>query len=81
MNADDEHTLDHGLNKKGGFLQSDCDEQLLITLEFNQQVKIHSLKFNGPQDKGPKTIRIFINQPNPLDFDSALRNKCTQEIE
>ena len=29
LNESDEHPLAHALNPKGGFLQSDCDEQVL----------------------------------------------------
>lgn len=29
LNEADDHPLEHGLNPKGGFLESDCDEQVL----------------------------------------------------
>ena len=71
LNEADDHPLEHALNPKGGFLESDCDEQLIISLSFNQKMKIHSFKMNGPADKGPKNIKLFINQPHTLDFDKA----------
>ena len=71
LNEADDHPLEHALNPKGGFLESDCDEQLIISLSFNQKMKIHSFKMNGPSDKGPKNIKVFINQPHTLDFDKA----------
>lgn len=81
LNESDEHPLAHCLESEGGFLQSDCDEQLIISITFNQAVKIHSLKFGAPADKGPKNVRIFINQPRTLDFDMADSNTCIQELE
>ena len=36
------------------------------------------IKVKAPADKGPKTIRIFINQPNTLDFDKADSMTSTQ---
>jgi thioredoxin len=81
LNESDEHSLEHGLNSGGGYLQSDCDEQLIISIAFNQAVKIHSLKVNAPADKGPKTIRIFINQPRTLDFDLADSYTSVQDLE
>lgn len=54
--------------------------QLIISITFNQAVKIHSLKFKAPTDKGPKTIKIFINQPRTLDFDMADSNTCVQDL-
>lgn len=80
LNEDDEHPLEHALTSKGGFLQSDCDEQLIISLEFNQKMKIHSMKMTGPPEKGPKTVKIFINQPNSLDFDKAEGMAAVQEF-
>ena len=64
----------------GGYLESDCDEQLILSLAFNQAVKVHSLKIKAPSDKGPKNIRIFMNQPNTLDFDSADSMIATQDV-
>lgn len=80
LNEDDDHPYDHCLTSGGGFLQSDCDEQLILALAFNQGVKIHSLKIKAPKDKGPKTLRIFMNQPNTLDFDKADSMAATQDL-
>jgi len=80
LNEDDEHPYAHCLTSGGGFLQSDCDEQLILALAYNQGVKLHSLKVKAPADKGPKTVRIFINQPNTLDFDKADSMTSTQDL-
>merc|ERR1712179_751023 len=80
LNEDDDHPYNHCLTSGGGFLQSDCDEQLILALSFNQGVKIHSIKLKAPADKGPKTLRIFMNQPNTLDFDKADSMVATQDI-
>jgi len=80
LNEDDDHPYAHCLTSGGGFLQSDCDEQLILALAFNQGVKLHSLKIKAPQDKGPKTLRIFMNQPNTLDFDKADSMVATQDL-
>jgi len=81
LNEDDEHPFSHCLTSGGGFLQSDCDEQLIMAMAFNQAVKLHSLKIKAPEDKGPKTVRVFINQPNTLDFDKATSMTSTQDLE
>lgn len=54
--------------------------QLILSLPFKQAVKIHSIKIKAPADKGPKTLRLFINQPNTLDFDTACSNQAVQDI-
>ncbi|KAK6184811.1 hypothetical protein SNE40_007193 [Patella caerulea] len=81
LNESDDHPYTHALTSKGGYLESDCDEQLIIQLSFNQAVKIHSMKINGPADKGPKGIKLFINQPRTLDFDQAESMAPVQIIE
>lgn len=81
LNEADDHPLAHCLTPKGGYLESDCDEQLIIRIEFTQAIKLHSLKLQGPTDKGPKTVKVFQNLPNTLDFDSAMRNEPTQTLE
>merc|ERR1712013_296842 len=47
LNEDDEHPYSGCLHAGPEFLQSDCDEQLIL----------------APKDKGPKNVRIFMNQP------------------
>lgn len=81
LNESDEHTLEHALGSGPGYLASDVDEQLIINLAFNQAVKIHSLKLKAPLKHGPKRIKLFINQPVTLDFDSATGTAAVQEIE
>lgn len=80
LNQADDHPYEHAISDGGGFLESDCDEQLILSLAFNQAVKVHSIKVKAPQDKGPKNIRIFMNQPNTLDFDKADSMIATQDL-
>merc|ERR1712059_32368 len=81
LNEDDEHPFLECLTHGEGFLQSDCDEQIILSLAFNQTMKIHSLKVRAPAGRGPKNLRIFINQPNTLDFDKAMGAEPVQGIE
>lgn len=82
LNESDEHPLKDALDPaKGSYLESDCDEQLIISLAFSQNVKLHSLKLDAPQDKGPKTLKLFINLPYTLDFDKADSMEPTQLLE
>jgi len=80
LNESDDHPLAGCLTSNPGYLESDCDEQLIISLAFSQTLKIHSLKIKAPKDQGPKTVRLFINQPRTIDFDSAESTQPTQEI-
>jgi len=81
LNESDEHTFEHCLTGKGGYLESDCDEQLIINIAFVQSVKLHSLKLHCSQENGPKNIKLFINQPHTLDFDSADSMEPVQMLE
>ncbi|XP_075160092.1 thioredoxin-like [Haematobia irritans] len=80
LNEADDHCLSHCLTSNGGYLQSDCDEQLILSITFNQVVKIHSLKFKAPSQLGPKEIKIFINQPRTIDFDQAESMTSVQDL-
>merc|ERR1719222_1821467 len=71
LNEADDHPYQHCLTSGGGHLASDCDEQLIISLSFNQVVKVQSLRIKAPANCGPKTIRVFKNLPNTLDFTGA----------
>jgi hypothetical protein len=78
LNEDDEHNLKKCFGD--GYLASDCDEQLIISIQFNQAVKVHSILMKAPADHGPKTVKLFINQPN-LSFDQLSSTVAVQEIE
>lgn len=63
------------------FLQSDCDEQLLITINFRQVVKLHSIRIKSLNaDAAPDTVKIFANPIN-LGFDAAESDPATQTLE
>ncbi len=82
LNQDDDHTWEHALTPSPGlFLQSDCDEQIILNISFSQTVKIHSLIVQGPEDNGPKDLKVFINQTKSLSFDEAESFNCLQEFE
>lgn len=81
LNESDEHPLKNCLKAGPAYLESDCDEQLIINLTFTQAVKLHSISVKGPADKGPKNLRLFINQPRTLDFDQCSSMESIQDIE
>lgn len=81
LNESDEHPFSNCLQSSGGYLETDCDEQLIFSIAFNQPVKLHSLKVKAPEDKGPKTMKLFINQPHTLDFDQADSMEAVQLLQ
>lgn len=82
LNESDDHPLAHCLDgRKDTYLESDCDEQLIITIAFSQPIKLHSIKLRAPEGYGPKTLKLFLNQPTSLDFDKAESSKPVQLIE
>lgn len=80
LNEDDSHPYSNCLVAGPEVLQSDCDEQIILALAFNQPVKVHSLRFRGPAAGGPRTVRVFHNLPNTLDFDRADGMASTQDL-
>lgn len=53
------------------YLESDADEQLLITISFNQTVSLKNLVFHLPTDETcPQSVKLYLNQPS-LGFSDA----------
>jgi len=82
LNESDDHHLSAALAKGPDYLESDCDEQLLVSIAFNQVVKLHSLKIQGPDDgRGPKTVKLFTNLTKTMDFDTAESSEALYTLE
>jgi thioredoxin len=81
LNECDDHNLEQALTSGPGYLASDVDEQLIISITFNQAVKIHSIKLKAPPKNGPKYVKIWINQPVTIDFDKAESTIAVQDLE
>eukprot|EP01134_Creolimax_fragrantissima_P008400 CFRG8400T1 len=82
LNQSETHTVSALFTEDQSYLESDCDEQLILTVPFNQPVKIHSIRVRSVADgSGPKKIRLFINRANAPDFDEADEIPCAQELE
>jgi len=67
LNQDSSHSIVNALKQslrddEGLYLASDSDEQLLIYIPFMQVIKLHSALFKGPEEEGPKTIKLFSNK-------------------
>ncbi|KAJ8286668.1 hypothetical protein GJAV_G00041790 [Gymnothorax javanicus] len=82
LNESDDCGFENCLSKDPSFLESDCDEQLLITVAFNQPVKLFSMKLHSFDfAQAPKCVKMFINLPRSMDFDDAERSEATQALE
>uniref|UniRef100_A0A3P9Q7M2 Thioredoxin-like 1 n=1 Tax=Poecilia reticulata TaxID=8081 RepID=A0A3P9Q7M2_POERE len=82
LNESDDCGFDNCLVKDSSCLESDCDEQLLITIAFNQPVKLFSMKLQcSDLARAPKLLKVFINLPRSMDFDDAERSQATQTLE
>ncbi|ORE11670.1 DUF1000-domain-containing protein [Rhizopus microsporus var. microsporus] len=81
LNQQTENNVKNIFKDDSSYLESDVDEQLIISVPFNQPVKIHSLKFKAHNvAQAPKTIRLYANR-QALGFDDTDSVKETQVIE
>ncbi|KAG0473768.1 hypothetical protein HPP92_015117 [Vanilla planifolia] len=69
LNQNTGHSVGNALKQgyrddDGLHLESDADEQLLIYIPFTQVVKLHSIVFKGPDEEGPRTVKLFANKDN-----------------
>ena len=62
------------------YLESDCDEQLIIRIPFLNRVKISSISFNGTYEYSPSMIKLYKNH-NVLTFDEICDRKEEEKIE
>jgi len=72
LNEKKEHNCRDLFKKEdSAYLESDSDEQLLLTVSFRGEMKINSLQLKAPNDgRAPKTIKFFLNQPH-MDFSNT----------
>ncbi|XP_076048150.1 thioredoxin-like isoform X2 [Oratosquilla oratoria] len=80
LNESDDHNYNNIFSASDDYLESDTDEQLILFVAFGQSVKLHSLRIKAPAETGPKTLKLFINQTNTMDFDTAESSIPVQEI-
>eukprot|EP01026_Neomeris_dumetosa_P041975 TRINITY_DN3485_c0_g1_i1.p2 TRINITY_DN3485_c0_g1~~TRINITY_DN3485_c0_g1_i1.p2 ORF type:complete len:184 (-),score=17.85 TRINITY_DN3485_c0_g1_i1:232-783(-) len=61
-------------------VESDADEQLLIHITFLSGVAMGGIMIQGPEDSGPKKIKLFKNEPT-IGFQEAESRKGVVELE
>ena len=80
LNAANPALLTSVLEGKGGEpLQSDADEQLLLSVALPAPVKLHSIALEAAEN-APKSVKLFINKPD-MNFDDAEGTPCTQALD
>ncbi|VDB86978.1 unnamed protein product [Peniophora sp. CBMAI 1063] len=68
LNETEDHTLKSVLQKTGVYVESDADEQLLMSIPFNQTVRVRSISFKcTDESKAPKKIKLLVNRQS-IDF-------------
>ncbi|KAF0383902.1 DUF1000-domain-containing protein [Gigaspora margarita] len=81
LNLKENHVAKSIFTKDGSFIESDVDEQLLISVPFNQAVKLHSIKLVSKDiEHAPKTIKLYANRIN-IGFDETDSTEETQLLQ
>lgn len=50
LNQHGTNTVDGIWKSSDAYLESDCDEQLIFSVPFNEAVKLHSIEVSAPED-------------------------------
>ncbi|VUC36492.1 unnamed protein product [Clonostachys rosea] len=62
-------------------LESDADEQILMTVPFTAQIKLHSILLRtSPSPSAPKTLHVYINRDD-MDFSATEDATPVQKFE
>ena len=87
LNESSSHPLSSIIGPNAGpkgrsYLESDVDPELLISIPFNESVKLKAIQFFGGvcPAQAPKTVRLFINHLS-LDFSDTETLTPAQELE
>lgn len=84
LNATDSSSLRNLFDKSSSsVVQSDSDEQLMIYMPFQEQIKIHSIIIRADPEaveQAPSAIELFANRPTILSFDDIGSVPPTQAI-
>ncbi|XP_057427418.1 PITH domain-containing protein At3g04780 [Lotus japonicus] len=67
LNQSSTHSLPNAIKQgyredDGLHLESDADEQLLLYIPFTQVIKLSAILIKGPEEEGPKTVKLFSNK-------------------
>ena len=81
LNEADDHVLSHALTSKGGYLESDCDEQVKLFPLFESFWSSHSLSLSIQSGWWTgEVISPFMNNSLSLSFSLSLQFKCDEQV-
>mmetsp|Transcript_23136 Transcript_23136/g.78786 ORF Transcript_23136/g.78786 Transcript_23136/m.78786 type:complete len:164 (+) Transcript_23136:171-662(+) len=77
-----DNVLKQGYREDDGLhCETDCDEQLLLTVPFKQMVKLQGIVFKGSEAaNAPKLVKLFVNRTS-LGFDEAVSEPAAESFE
>ncbi|KAF9228632.1 DUF1000-domain-containing protein [Gyrodon lividus] len=89
LNEETEHDLKSILASKklstsSSYLESSADAQLLLSIHFNQAVRVRTLVLHSKEpSRGPKTLKLLVNKPaiSFTDVDGADDKTFAQVVE
>ena len=69
----------HTRQDRSTYVESDCDDQLLVHIPFTGSVKLMSIGLSaGPEEAMPSHLKLFINRPD-IDFGNVDTIQPVQE--